>query len=973
MNQIIIKGARVHNLKNITLTLPKFKLIAFTGISGSGKSSLAFDTIFAEGQRRYVESLSSYARQFLGVMEKPDVDTIEGLSPSISIDQKAITKNPRSTVGTTTEIYDYLRLLFARIGHPHCPICNREVSIQTFDQIIDGVLNQIVKDLGTKKITRFLILSRIIIDKKGEFVHLFKNLKAKGVSYLRIDGQLHSLSKEILLIKTNRHTIDAVIDRISVNSRTLRNSASNKTLYDRLRQAVQLALLLSNGSLTLSFIRDRGFEIPDNPKLLEDFYFSEKYACPYHNIQIEPLQPKNFSFNSPQGACQKCLGLGVTFEIDENLTFSKELSISQGGILPFSTIFENETWYSRIILKVCEENNINIHLPIKDLSMSKINLILEGTNDRVYKVRGNNRHGVETIIYEKFLGITKELKRRFTETGSDWVRSEIKKYMYEERCDLCLGNRLKKEIMSVTVDNKNIGEVANLTVSDLLKWINNLRKNESLSLKEKEISSQILIELEKRVGFLYSLGLSYITVSRNSSTLSGGEAQRIRLASQIGTGLSGVLYILDEPTIGLHPKDTQKLIENLKKLQLLGNTIIVVEHDPQVIANTDYIVDFGPGAGKNGGKIVYSGETKNIIACKGSLTGKYLSGKKNIILSRNRLEPTEFLTISGCQKNNLKNIQVDIPLNRLIAITGVSGSGKSSLLVDTIYPVLKSFLGNKLFYDKEFQKFKRVTGYETIKRVVLVDQSPIGRTPRSNPATYTKAFDEVRDIFASTRESRLMGYQKGAFSFNVKGGRCEACEGQGVIKIEMQFLNDIWTKCEACEGKRYSKKILEIEFKDKNIFDILHMTVSEGQDFFSNFPKIIKKLDALSSVGLSYLELGQPSTTLSGGEAQRIKLASELTINDQGGNFYILDEPTTGLHPYDIEKLLQVLKLLVEKNNTVVVVEHNLDVIKNCDWIIDLGPDGGNEGGNLVYEGPLEKLKSCTTSYTGQFLKNLNV
>lgn len=957
-NFIKIVGARQHNLKNINVDIPKNKLVIFTGVSGSGKSSLAFDTIYAEGQRRYVESLSSYARQFLGVMEKPDVDHIEGLSPAISIDQKTTSHNPRSTVGTVTEIYDYLRLLYARVGHPHCPICRREISHQTLDQIVDKGLDLIDQTVREDRKAWFLILSPVVQDRKGEFSNLFENLKAKGFTKVRVDGYVHDLSEDLILIKTNKHTIEAVIDKIS---------GVGTELKSRLTDSIQQALNLSEGLVVLAQVLDSGFSIPEFPKKFENHLFSERFACPIDNISLPEIEPRTFSFNSPHGACPKCTGLGKILKADPVLVLSPELSILEGGILPFSTMFEHDTWYSRLILTVCNYVGINPKIPIKNLTAREREIILYGTGDKEYRVDGTNKQGKLTAIYWRFIGILPELERRYLESQSDWIREEIKKYMREKICEECGGARLKKEALSITIDKLSISEVTCFSITGILEWVKSL--NLSLSTREKEIARLIIRELTSRLQFLIDVGLEYLTLARQAGSLSGGEAQRIRLASQIGSGLTGVLYVLDEPTIGLHPRDDQRLIDTLKKLRDLGNTVVVVEHDATMMRQSDWIIDFGPGAGKHGGEIVAEGTPAQISRNPKSLTGKFLSGKRKVNIT-NHQEPItnpRLLKIFGCKQYNLKSIGVEFPLGKFVTITGVSGSGKSTLLVETLYPALQKEL-NPLFRG-EVGEYKHLEGIENIDKAILIDQSPIGRTPRSNPATYTGVFDPIRDVFASTRESRINGYKKGRFSFNVRGGRCEACEGQGQIKIEMQFMSDLWVTCDVCHGKRYNTQTLEVTFRGKNIAEILDLTIDEAKEFFHAHSQILAKLDTLSWVGLGYMQLGQPATTLSGGEAQRVKLATELSKRATGKTVYILDEPTTGLHFADVERLLNVLKLLVEKGNSVFVIEHNMDVIKNCDWIIDLGPEGGDAGGEVVATGTVKDLSKIKSSYTGAYLK----
>ena len=969
MEQFIkIRGARQHNLKNIDLDIPKNKLVVFTGVSGSGKSSLAFDTIYAEGQRRYVESLSSYARQFLGVMEKPDVDLIEGLSPSISIDQKTTSHNPRSTVGTVTEIYDYLRLLFARVGHPHCPVCGREISHQTLDQITQASLNLIEQTAKKHKKAWFFVLSPVVTDRKGEFSNLFDNLKAKGFRQVRVDGQVRDLSEDLVLIKTNKHTIEAVIDRLSLSLSDTKNKIFRDNLKSRLSDSIQQALNLSEGLIVLAQVLDSGFEIPEYPKKFESHLFSEKFACAIDNISLPEIEPRTFSFNSPHGACPTCTGLGKILKVAPELVFSEEISIMEGGILPFSTMFEHDTWYSRLILKVCSEVGIDVRKPIKNLTETEREIILYGTGSKEYKVDGENKQGRLTAVWWRFRGIVNELERRYIESQSDWVREEIKKYMREKICPTCEGTRLKKEALAITIGGLSISDITSFSIDKAYEWITTLLRSDVVNEREKEIGKLVIKEIEARLDFLRSVGLEYLTLSRQAGTLSGGEAQRIRLASQIGSGLTGVLYVLDEPTIGLHPRDNQRLIDTLKKLRDLGNTVVVVEHDRDMMKQSDYIVDFGPGAGKHGGEVVATGDPKQISRNPKSLTGKYLSGKKKIQIGRNTeyTESTDKLTVRGCQQFNLKDIDIEFPLGKLVVITGVSGSGKSTLLVETLYPALQREFNP--YFRGEIGLYKRLDGIENVDKVILIDQSPIGRTPRSNPATYTGVFDPIRDVYALTHEAKSYGFNKGRFSFNVRGGRCEACEGQGQIKIEMQFMSDIWVTCDVCHGKRYNAQTLEVSYKGKNIAEVLEMTVDEALEFFHAHPQIEIKLETLSLVGLGYMQLGQPATTLSGGEAQRVKLATELSRRATGKTVYILDEPTTGLHFADVERLLRVLKMLVLRGNTVLLIEHNLDVIKNADWIIDLGPEGGEAGGELIYAGSVKDVSKNKNSYTGLFL-----
>jgi len=963
MSDIIrIKGAREHNLKNIDVDIPKNKLVVMTGLSGSGKSSLAFDTIYAEGQRRYVESLSSYARQFLGIMKKPDVDVIEGLSPAISIDQKGTSHNPRSTVGTVTEIYDYMRLLFARVGHPHCPKCGREISHMSKEQIVQAILELPGKHIVHKaKGVRVLVLAPVVKDRKGEYTELFKDLKRRGYRKVRIDKKVFSLDSDIILIKTNKHTIEVVIDSLVISKET-------ETL--RLSQDVEQALTLGNGEVIIGVIEDKGFSIPEFPEKITDELFSEKFACPIDNLSLPEIEPRIFSFNTPHGACPNCNGLGTVLTVDSELVLNPNLSISEGGILPFSTTFTHDTWFTRTMKVFSEENGISLTLPIEKLPEEKKNLLLYGTGEREYEVRGENRWGRMTTISEPFLGIVEEVKRRHLETESLFLRSQIEKFMRYEMCPVCKGSRLKKEALSVTIDGKSIQEVSSLAIGITLIFMNSLPT--ILSQREQEIAKLILKEIRERLTFLIDVGLDYLTLSRGANTLAGGEAQRIRLASQIGSGLTGVLYVLDEPSIGLHPKDNSKLIKTLKKLRDLGNTVLVVEHDQETMEESDFILDFGPAAGVHGGTIIAQGTPAEIKNNPESLTGKYLSGKKKITIlpavNKERLLEKKELSILGAQEHNLKNIDVVFPLQKFVVVTGASGSGKSTLVNDILY---KSLMQKENAFVKDKPgKHKALIGDEYIRNVFFIDQSPIGRTPRSNPVTYTGSFNYIRDIFASTKEAKLRGYGPGRFSFNVKGGRCEACQGEGQIKIEMQFLPDVYVPCEVCEGSQYTKEALEILFNGKNISQVLKMTVGEARDFFGFHPALSYKLQTLVDVGLSYVKLGQPAPTLSGGEAQRVKLATELSKRGKDA-LYLLDEPTTGLHFADLEKLLQVLRRLVDNGNSVIVIEHNLDVIKNADYIIDLGPDGGEKGGELIAKGTPRQIADNKKSYTGEFLKKI--
>ncbi|MEK7573802.1 MAG: excinuclease ABC subunit UvrA [Patescibacteria group bacterium] len=958
--KIIIKGAREHNLKGINVELPKNKLIVFTGLSGSGKSSLAFDTIYAEGQRRYVESLSSYARQFLGIMKKPDVDLIEGLSPAISIDQKSTSHNPRSTVGTVTEIYDYLRLLFARVGHPHCPNCGREITHMSKDQIVDAILELLKKQNVSEKLAKIklMILSPIVKDRKGEYGQLFLDLKKRGYKKVRIDKQIYNISENPVLIKTNKHTIEAVVDELILTKDTDRLRVSDDT---------ERALKLGNGELILSIIKDPGFSLPEKPKKMEDELFSEKFACPVCSISIPEVEPRIFSFNTPHGACPNCNGLGTVLTVDKDLIFNDNLSISEGGILPFQNIYYQDTWFSRTFVKFCEENDIPLTKRFSEISKEKKELLINGTADIEYEVKGKNRWGRTTVIHEPFNGLLGEIREKYHSSESQLIKTQIERFMRYEVCPKCEGARLKREALLVTIDQKSIVDVSTMSISDSFKFIETL--NSKISQREEEIGKIIINEIKERLTFLVNVGLDYLTLARGANTLAGGEAQRIRLASQIGSGLTGVLYVLDEPSIGLHPRDNSKLIATLKRLRELGNTVIVVEHDQETMEEADYILDFGPGAGENGGNIISKGSIDEIKKDNNSLTGQYLSGKKKIKSAISQRHSSErVLRIIGAKEHNLKNINVDFPLGELVVVTGVSGSGKSTLINDILYHALMQI--QNPFHREKPGKFESIEGFENIKNIFLIDQSPIGRTPRSNPATYTGCFTYIRELFAKTKEAKLRGYKAGRFSFNVKGGRCEVCEGEGQIKIEMQFLPDVYVKCEQCDGRQYSNEALEVDFNGKNIAEVLAMSVEEALNFFSFVIPLAHKLSTLNDVGLSYIKLGQPAPTLSGGEAQRVKLATELS--KRGGNsLYLLDEPTTGLHFADLEKLLLVLRKLVDQGNTVVVIEHNMDIIKNADHIIDLGPEGGDSGGQIVATGTPQELVKNSKSYTAQFLKKV--
>ncbi|MGF7398481.1 excinuclease ABC subunit UvrA [Thermoanaerobacterium thermosaccharolyticum] len=921
IDKIVIKGAKVHNLKNIDVEIPRDKFVVITGLSGSGKSSLAFDTIYAEGQRRYVESLSAYARQFLGQMDKPDVEYIEGLSPAISIDQKTTNRNPRSTVGTVTEIYDYLRLLYARIGIPHCPKCGKEISMQTVDQMVDRVMK-------LKEGSRIQILSPIVRGRKGEYQKLIEDIKKSGYVRVRIDGILYDLGEEIKLEKNKKHTIEVVIDRVIIKSH----------IESRLTDSIESALKLSDGVVTIDVIDGEGFTM------------SEKYSCPDCNIGIEELSPRMFSFNSPYGACPTCAGLGEFMRVDPDLLLpDRSKSLKDGAFSGF--IVSQESYTYQNILNLVESFGYTENTPLEEYSDDLINILLYG------KDKNGKRHGFE--------GIVNNLERRYNSTNSSFMREEIEKYMRPIVCPDCHGARLKPEVLAVTVGGMPINKITDLSVTELLRFMDELKLTE----REEFIAHQIIKEIKARLNFLKDVGLDYLTLSRNAGTLSGGESQRIRLASQIGSGLVGVTYILDEPSIGLHQRDNERLLNSLKKLKDQGNTLIVVEHDEDTMFAADYIVDVGPGPGEHGGRIVAAGTVGDIMACEESLTGQYLSGKKKIEVPKTRRKPNGHnLVVRGASENNLKNIDVTFPLGILICITGVSGSGKSTLINEILYKAL----AQKLYKAKDLPgKYSSIEGIEFIDKVINIDQSPIGRTPRSNPATYTGVFDPIRELFSNTPDAKMRGYKPGRFSFNVKGGRCEACSGDGIIKIEMNFLPDVYVPCEVCKGNRYNRETLDIKYKGKNISDVLNMTVEEALEFFKNIPRIKSKLETLNDVGLGYIKLGQPSTQLSGGEAQRVKLATELSRRSTGKTVYILDEPTTGLHFADVDRLLDVLNRLVDGGNTVIVIEHNLDVIKSADYIIDMGPEGGDRGGRVVATGTPEEVAQNSFSYTGQFLKKI--
>ncbi|VYU59992.1 excinuclease ABC subunit UvrA [Clostridium tertium] len=937
-DKIIIKGAKVNNLKNVSLEIPRDKLVVFTGLSGSGKSSLAFDTLYAEGQRRYVESLSSYARQFLGQMDKPDVEYIEGLSPAISIDQKTTSKNPRSTVGTVTEIYDYLRLLYARVGKPYCPKCKIPIEQQTVDQIVDSIMA-----LGDR--TKLQVLAPVIRGKKGTHEKVIDSIKRSGFVRARIDGSIYELTEEEVKLEKNiKHNIEAVVDRIIIK----------EGIEGRLSDSIETALKLAEGLVVINIIDG------------EDILFSEKFACPECGMSIDELAPRLFSFNSPFGKCDSCDGLGTLMEIDEDLVIpNKDLSILEGAIATWGEgRLKDDSWTFAILKALSEEYDIDLSRPVKELSRKALDLILYGTNGKKMNVT-YKKEGVTSQYHYAYDGEINSLKRRYRETNSDYIKNEIEQYMSNNPCPKCKGARLKKEALAVRVGDKNINEFTKLSIKEELEYISSI----DFSEKDKIISDQIIREIKNRLQFLIDVGLDYLNLSRNSGTLSGGEAQRIRLATQIGSALMGVLYILDEPSIGLHQRDNDKLIGTLKNLRDVGNTVIVVEHDEDTMREADFIVDIGPRAGEHGGEVVAAGTLDEIKNTKESITGQYLLGKKKIDIPTERRKGNgNFIKVKGAKENNLKNVSIDIPLGTLTTVTGVSGSGKSTLVNEILYKGLNRLVNRS---KNPVGEHKEILGYENIDKIIDIDQSPIGRTPRSNPATYTGVFDIIRELFSTTPEAKMRGYKPGRFSFNVKGGRCEACTGDGIIKIEMQFLSDVYVPCEVCKGKRYNRETLEVKYKGKSIDDILNMTVEEGLKFFENLPRIKNKLETLYDVGLGYIRLGQPSTQLSGGEAQRIKLAFELSKRSTGKTLYILDEPTTGLHIDDVSRLVEILQRLVNAGNTVVVIEHNLDMIKCADYIIDLGPEGGDKGGTIVATGTPEDIAKVKKSYTGQYLKKM--
>lgn len=936
ITELVVKGAKEHNLKNVDLKVPRDKLVVFTGLSGSGKSSLAFDTIYAEGQRRYVESLSSYARQFLGQMEKPKVDSIEGLSPAISIDQKTTSKNPRSTVGTVTEIYDYLRLLYARIGIPHCPVCGKEIHQQTIDQIVDKILQL---DEGTK----IQVMSPIVRGRKGEYAKELESARKSGFVRVRVDGSVYDLSEKIAIDKNKKHNIEIIVDRLVIKD----------DIRSRLADSIETATTLSGGLLVADVIGG------------DELLFSQSYACPEHGISIEDLTPRMFSFNNPFGACSKCSGLGTYMKVDPDLIISdKSLSIRQGAISCSGWSNADGGTIAQMYFEgLAKHYKFSLDTPVSELSKEAVNVLLFGTKGTKIKMQRTNEYG-NGIYNTDFEGVANNLERRYLETSSDWMRAEIEQYMTVQNCPECKGARLKKESLSVTVGGINIDTFVKKSISQSLDFINTMELTE----REKMISDLIIKEINERLGFLSSVGLDYLTLARSSGTLSGGESQRIRLATQIGSSLMGVLYILDEPSIGLHQRDNAKLLATLKRLRDLGNTLIVVEHDEDTMYEADCIVDIGPGAGIHGGEIVCVGDVEEIKKCDKSITGQYLSGKKEIPVPKKRRKGNgKTLKVIGACENNLKDIDVAIPLGEFVCVTGVSGSGKSSLVNEILHKKLAADLNGA---KKIAGAHKSIEGIENLDKIISIDQSPIGRTPRSNPATYTGVFTDIRELFASTQDAKMRGFSSSRFSFNVKGGRCEACQGDGIVKIEMHFLADIYVPCDVCKGARYNRETLEVRYKGKTIYDILEMTVEEGLGFFDAVPKIKRKLQTLYDVGLGYVKIGQPATTLSGGEAQRIKLSTELSKRATGKTIYILDEPTTGLHTADVHRLIDVLQKLVDNGNSVVVIEHNLDVIKTADYIFDLGPEGGDKGGQIIACGTPEEIVKVKTSYTGEYLKN---
>ncbi len=951
-DSIRVVGARAHNLKNITVEIPRDKLVVITGLSGSGKSSLAFDTIFAEGQRRYVESLSAYARQFLGQMEKPDVDYIEGLSPAVSIDQKSTSHNPRSTVGTVTEIYDYLRLLFARIGIPHCPICGREVVKQSAEEIVDKVE-------AMPEGSRLLILAPVVRARKGTYQAVFDEIRKAGFVRVRVDGSVYNLEEEITLDRYKSHNIDAVVDRIVVSHPA--DPEEQRSFRSRLTDSIETGLKVGEGYL---IVQDLSVE----PAL--DHFYSEHLACPEHNISIPEIEPRTFSFNTPHGACPDCQGLGSRLEIDPNLLIpDPDRPLSEGAIvaLEWNGPREQGGYYWQMIEAVAKHYHINLNVPVASLPQEMLNLILYGTGKEQFEVTLEGRHERKTTMQMNFEGIIPNLERRFRETGSEYIRAKISEFMTDRPCPTCKGERLRPEALAVTVQDHNIVEITRWPINRILEFIRELSSPGVLTTRENTIAERILKEINARLGFLVNVGLDYLTLSRSAGSLSGGEAQRIRLATQIGSGLMGVLYVLDEPSIGLHARDNEKLLEALMRLRDQGNTVLVVEHDEETIRTADWILDLGPGAGEHGGRVVAQGTLEDILKSEESLTGAYISGRRKVPMPK-KLHPRngKALKIYGARANNLKNLDVEIPLGQFVCITGVSGSGKSTLMVDLLYNILAHELNRA---HTQAADYDRIEGLQYLDKIINIDQSPIGRSPRSNPGTYTGVFDEIRVLFAGMPESKMRGYKAGRFSFNVHGGRCEACQGQGQLRIEMQFLPDIYVPCDVCHGSRFNRETLQVKYKGKSIADVLDMTVEEGLAFFTNIPRIANKLETLIKVGLGYIKIGQPGTTLSGGEAQRVKLAKELSRRATGRTLYVLDEPSVGLHAADVHLLIDVLQHLVDSGNSVLIIEHNLDIIKVADYVIDLGPEGGDRGGELIASGTPREICEVPASYTGQFLR----
>ena len=950
-DKLIVRGAREHNLKNISVEIPRDQLVVITGLSGSGKSSLAFDTIYAEGQRRYVESLSAYARQFLGLMEKPDVDLIEGLSPAISIDQKGTSHNPRSTVGTVTEVYDHLRLLFARVGIPHCPECGRVIQRQTVEQMVD-----IIKQFPDG--TRIMVLAPLVKDRKGEHKKVFDDIRKAGFVRVRVNGEIYDVNDDVKIDRYKNTSIEAVVDRLVVKAENNDDT--------RLADSLETALKLGEGVVIVNKVASS--KNSDEGREEDDVIFSENFACPLGHISLGEIEPRTFSFNTPHGACPACMGLGTQLEIDPDLIIpNRELSLSDGAIRTNGMDSGGDSYFGKLLEAVARKYKFSLDVPVRELKRADLDKIMYGTSGERVRVQYENQFGAKREYETSFEGVIPNLMRRYKETDSDYIRQNIEQYMTALPCPVCKGQRLRPEALAVTIGDKNIVQVTGMSIGDAREFFEALPKK--MNAKELTIGAQILKEIRARLGFLVNVGLDYLTLDRAANTLSGGEGQRIRLATQIGSQLMGVLYILDEPSIGLHQRDNARLLETLMHLRDLGNTVLVVEHDEDTINHADYIVDLGPGAGEHGGHVVAAGTRDQIAKNPNSITGQFISGKRKIAIPRARRQGNgKILIVKNARENNLKNLDVKIPLGKFVCVTGVSGSGKSSLTVDILYKKLAQVLNGA---HEAAGKHDAISGTEALDKVIDIDQSPIGRTPRSNPATYTGAFGDIRDVFAMTQEAKARGYKAGRFSFNVKGGRCEACEGDGIIKIEMQFLPDVYVPCEICHGKRYNREALEIHYRGKNISQVLDMTVAEAMDFFQNIPSIARKIETLNDVGLGYIRLGQPATTLSGGEAQRVKLAKELSRRATGRTLYILDEPTVGLHAADVDKLLGVLQRLVDNGNTVVVIEHNLDVIKTADWIIDMGPEGGNAGGRVIAEGTPEDVAKVKESYTGQWLKTV--